>query len=130
MRLLLDTQVLIWLMTDRDWLNRRERQAIDAGNELVVSTLSLIELRIKRRTERRRGLSATVPSPEHAIVFCAARDIVIHPLLAEHTTLTLANDPPHGDPFDEMILAHAQGLQAKLLTRDKHLRDHPLAYQP
>lgn len=42
----------------------------------------------------------------------------------------LAEDTPHNDPFDELLLAHAQALQAVLLTRDSDMIDHPLAYQP
>jgi PIN domain nuclease of toxin-antitoxin system len=37
---------------------------------------------------------------------------------------------PHKDPFDEMLLIHAQQLGARFLTRDRLLVDHPLAISP
>ena len=130
MRLLLDTQVLVWLASDRKKLSGRERSAVADASELLVSALSLMELRIKTRAERRRGQAASVMSPDDAIAFCQARGIPIHPLTADDLTVVLELDPSHGDPFDELLLAHAQVLQARLLTRDSKLRKHPLAYQP
>ncbi|WP_425230914.1 type II toxin-antitoxin system VapC family toxin [Sphingomonas sp.] len=127
---MLDTQILIWVLGNRRRLSSREGIAIEAADELLVSGLSLMELRIKGRAERRRGKPLSVPPPEHAIAFCAARDISIHPFTAADTAITLDVDPPHGDPFDEMLLAHTQALQARLLTRDAKLLRHPLAYQP
>ena len=88
-----------------------------------------MELRIKRRAERRRGKPVSILSPADAIAFCDARRIAIHPFLPDDTTLDLNEEPSHGDPFDEMLLAHTQALQARLLTRDKKLRRHPLAYR-
>ena len=130
MRLLLDTQVLIWLASDRKKLSARERTAIAEASELLVSALSLMELRIKTRAERRRGREPSLISPHEAMVFCQVRKIPIHPLTAEDLTVILDPEPSHGDPFDELLLAHAQALQARLLTRDRKLGKHPLAYQP
>ena len=129
MRLLLDTQILVWLIDDRARLSPRERTAIAAADELLVSALSLMELRIKRRAERRRGKPESILSPADAIAFCEARRIAFHPFLPANTTLDLGEELPHGDPFDEMLLAHTQALRARLLTRDKKLRRHPLAYR-
>lgn len=130
MRLLLDTQILVWLADDRHRLSARERTAIAGADELLVSTLSLMELRIKAGAERRRGRALSLLSPADAIAFCQARSIPIHPIAPSDTTVLLPDDPPQGDPFDEMLLAHASALQARLLTRDEKLRDHPLAYHP
>lgn len=130
MRLLLDTQILIWLVEDRKRLSAKEKIAIAAADELLVSALSLMELRVKRRAERRRGKPASIISPAAAIAFCNARRIAIHPFLPDDAAVELDDDPSHGDPFDEMLLAHAQALQARLLTRDDKLQRHPLAYHP
>ena len=129
MKLLLDTQLLILLMMDRRQLSKNEDDAIKNADDLIVSTLSLMELRIKARAERRRGSTPSIPPPVDAVAFCEGHRIVVHPLAPADTIVTLAEDPPHGDPFDELLLAHAQALQAKLLTRDKKLVRHPLVYQ-
>lgn len=130
MRLLLDTQILIFLIASREALSRPERTVLSAADELLASAVSLFELRIKQRAERRRGFAPSVPSPKEAIAFCKARRIAIHPLLPEDTSAELVQDTAHGDPFDEMLIAHASTLQARLLTRDQKLWHHPLAYHP
>lgn len=130
MRLLLDTHILVWLAGEREKLSERERAAIIGSDEVLVSVLSLIELRVKTRAERRRGQPPSVMSPDAAIAFCATRDIAICPLIATDLTAVLATDPPHADPFDELLLAHAQALGARLLTRDEDMAGYPLAYRP
>ena len=130
MRLLLDTQILIWLADDRARLNEREKAAMTSAHELVASAISLMELRIKARAETRRGRAPSLLSPANAIAFCQRWGMVIYPVEPADVTVSLAIDPVHGDPFDELMLAHAQALGARLLTRDRKLLDHPLAYHP
>jgi PIN domain nuclease of toxin-antitoxin system len=49
------------------------------------------------------------------------------PLTGEICATALDTPLPHDDPFDELLLIHAQYLGIKLLTRDTKLLDHPLA---
>lgn len=130
MKLLLDTQILVWLAEDRRRLNIREKTAIETAGKLIVSVLSLIELRIKARAEQRRGRPPSLLSPADAIAFCERRQIFVSSVRPTDITVALSVDPSHGDPFDEMLLAHARALDALLLTRDDLLRGHPLAYHP
>ena len=130
MRLLLDTQMLIWLASDRGKLSAQEQAALAGGSELLASALSLMELRIKTRAQRRRGHEPTLMTPADAIAFCRQRDIAICPVAADVLIVVLDEEPEHGDLFDELLLAHAQLLRARLLTRDSKLLKHPLAYQP
>ena len=51
------------------------------------------------------------------------------PAPADYAT-PLAVELSHGDPFDEMLLIHAQRFGAKLLTCDRLLLGHPLVVQP
>lgn len=127
---MLDTQMLVWLAGDRRKLSAQEKVAIAQADELIVSVLALMELRVKLRAERRRGKPPSVMSPADAIAFCDERRIAIHPLVGDDLTISLDLEPAHGDPLDELMLAHAQASQARLLTRDSKLRDHPLAYHP
>lgn len=122
--------MLIWLASERHRLSAREKAAISTADELVVSALSLVEIRVKTRAERRRGKPPSLMSPASAISFCAARNVPIYPLAADDLTIQLEIEPAHADPFDELILAHAQALQARLLTRDRKLHKHPLVYHP
>jgi len=131
MKILLDTHVLVWLATERHQLSRWEQDAIgNPDHVLIVSSISIWELRAKVRAERRRGRQELMLDPVGAIRFCAAADILVDLFTAEDATVALAVEPPHGDPFDEMLLVHAQRLGARLLTRDERMVDHPLAYLP
>ena len=127
MKLLLDTHFLIWLVDGDDQIGARETALLDDAEQLLVSVVSLWELRIKRRTERRRGGPARTLSPETAIAFCEAAKLTLAALEPTDVTARLAADPDTADPFDEMLLVHAHRLGARLLTRDEKLLGHPLA---
>ena len=129
MRVLLDTHILIWLAVDRAQLSYRELAVIENEDAaLLLSSISLWELRAKIRSEKRRDRRELNLDPASAITFCEGARIDIDDVRIDDTTLPLAVEPPHGDPFDEMLLVHAQRLGAKLLTRDRKLLGHPLAY--
>lgn len=131
MKLLIDTHILVWLATNPDELSVKERAAlIDPDNDIIVSAVSLWELRTKARAERRRGKAELTLFPPEAIAFCDANGIAIRPLKIEDCAVALRVEPSNNDPFDEMLIVHAQQLGARLLTRDEHLVRHPLAYHP
>jgi PIN domain nuclease of toxin-antitoxin system len=51
------------------------------------------------------------------------------PLVPRHALAPLSPPATHKDPFDEMLLIQAQVEGLRLLTRDRALLDHPLAYR-
>lgn len=131
MRLVIDTHYLIWMATDRAQLTFAEKALlIDPDTEVIVSAVSIWELRMKVRAERRRGKAEMTLFPAAALSFCKANDIPIWPLSVEDCTVVLRVEPTNYDAFDEMIVIHAQEAGARLLTRDEHLEHHPLAYHP
>jgi PIN domain nuclease of toxin-antitoxin system len=130
MRLLLDTHFLVWIGKEQDKINRAERALLaQPESELLVSVLSLWELRIKWNLRDRQGRRKGVLDPDSALQLAIENDMQVESLEPEDPTLPL--DPPlaHRDPFDEMLLVHAKRLDAKLLTRDRALIDHPLTYR-
>ena len=127
MRVLLDTHFLIWTATDPQKITRRE-QALITRSELIVSAVSIFELRLKWQKfggghHRRPDLI----DPVVALALIAGNGIELAPLTGEDCAASLDVAVPHRDPFDEMLLIHAQRLGAKLLTRDADLHGHPLA---
>ncbi len=55
MRLLLDTHIALWAVTDSPRLSIKARNLIeDLSNEIFVSTVSVREIAIKRSLARRR----------------------------------------------------------------------------
>lgn len=130
MKLLLDTHFLYWLATEPHKVHPAERQVLaDPLNDLYVSVVSLWEIRIKWLASQRVGSSWCSMSPEEAASFAVDQDMRIEILGADDTMALLDPPPTHRDPFDEMLLVHAQRLGARLLTRDRLLADHPLALQ-
>lgn len=131
MKLLLDTHFLVWMASDPEEIGDHERRAL-TGDEtvLLASAISLWELRVKRIAEQRRRRPPSVVPPDQALKFCEANGIAVLPITGGDCGRSLAVPVPHNDPFDEMLLVHAQQHDALLLTRDRDLLAHPLAYQP
>ncbi|CAN5389477.1 type II toxin-antitoxin system VapC family toxin [soil metagenome] len=131
MRVLLDTHILLWMARCPERLNRFERDILAIEDTtLLVSVLSIWELRIKWQKFDRHGVRKGEFSPERALIYIEQHDLELVPLSGPELTAVL--EPPllHSDPFDEMLLVHAGRCRAKLLTRDRHLIAHPLAIRP
>jgi PIN domain nuclease of toxin-antitoxin system len=127
-RILLDTHYLIWLASRPALLTAAERALIDRADcELYVSPVSIWEVRLKWQAVDRNGERKGVLAPEDALTYVDRTDLRLAPLTGGDCAAALDPPIPHKDPFDEMLLIHAAQLEAKFLTRDKQLRDHPLA---
>jgi len=129
-RLLLDTHILVWLATERHELKSWEMDALLSAEALFLSALSVWEIRLKWRNSARKASSEALVTPAAVLAFVASSPIELVALTADDCATALDPQPRHRDPFDEMLLVHAQRLGARLLTRDRNLRDHPLAYLP
>lgn len=130
MKLLIDTHFLVWLATDRDRITRSEMAAMDRSDASFVSLLSIWELRLKWRTSERRGKASSLIRPDQALAFIDNSPLMLELLDVADLAAVLSPPIDHGDPFDEMLLVHAQRLGARLLTRDRALSRHPLVLQP
>lgn len=130
MRLLLDTHYLIWLARGDPRVGPRARELLfGEGVDVLVSVISLWEIRMNWLSFRADGSRKGVLSPDLAVDFIRSNDWVITPLNESDCLERLQHPPRHGDPHDEMLLVHTQRLYAKLLTADRALVDHPLAYR-
>ena len=128
MRLLLDTHIVHWMVSDPSQIKRREHELI-ANGDVHVSAVSIWELRLKWQKLDRHGRRKGTLDPDHAMAYVVRNPISLVPLTGEDCAAFLAQPLVHNDPFDEMLLIHAQQLGAKLLTRDRLLAGHPLALQ-
>ncbi len=129
MRLLLDTHILVWLAKRPEKLTAADK-AIFAKPEgrFLVSSVSIWELRIKWNGRRDSGREELL-APLEAIIFAERQGFELAALQPPDCAVSLDVPIIHRDPFDEQLLIHAQQLNAKLLTRDGRLADHPLAYR-
>ncbi len=129
MRFLLDTHIAYWLVAERENLSVSEYHLlVDPINELSISTVSVWELRIKWNTFYRSGDRKGPIDPLKVIASIHKLGLSIEPLIAEHAAASLHMPIPHCDPFDDLLLTIAQETGRKLFTRDRKLRDHPLAF--
>jgi PIN domain nuclease of toxin-antitoxin system len=69
-----------------------------------------------------------VPSPD-AGNLARKLGFEVVPILEEHVVTELWEAPPTNDPFDRLLLAVAQVEGLKLVTLDRALLGHPLAFK-
>ena len=128
MLLLLDTHILLSLGDeDQEPLPAFVEQAVrDRRNLLFASVVSLWEIAIKHRLGK---LPLPCPLEEwpHLLstMGVSVLDVHISHVVAEADPL-----PETKDPFDRLLVAICQCEAMRLLTRDKALLRHPLAWKP
>ncbi len=129
MRLLLDTHVVFWLVAERHKLSANELALlVEPLNDLCVSAVSIWELRIKWNSFYSSGERKGPDDPAKFLEGARKLGLGVDPLLPEYGAATLQHPMDHSDPFDDLLLTIAQETGRKLMTRDKKLRGHPLAY--
>lgn len=128
MRLLLDTHIAVWAALDPAALTEAERKRMsDAGAQLVLSAVTVWELRLKWHSFHISGGRKGPINPAAVVAFAEAIAWELLPLTAGHAAAELAQPLGHKDPFDELLLVQAQAEGMRLLTRDAKLVGHPFA---
>lgn len=113
--MLLDTHVVLWLLTDDASLGPRARALLDAATERLVSTASLWEMAIKADVGK-------LAVPDDLPTRVAAAGLRWLPPTATHTWAVRGlRGVPHRDPFDRLLLAQASVERLPLLTADQVL---------
>ncbi len=122
MRLLLDTSIVIWLMTNPQRAARQGPALRSDDNELAVSAVCAWEMSIKYALGR-----LPLPEPPARYVPGAVAVLGATPIPVTHEhALGVAELPPiHGDLFDRLLVAQAIALDATLVTGDAILADYP-----
>lgn len=124
MRLLLDTHVALWAVSDPDALSATAREVIVGADEIRLSVVSPWELVIK---------SALGKLVLHRTVEDLCRELE-HEFGAQSLAVTLAHvvevgrlAPHHGDPFDRLLLAQARVEGLTIVTRDPLFAEYGVA---
>lgn len=121
MAVLVDTHILLELLSTGE----------AAGAEwtklaVFVSVASLWEVAIKVRQGK---LKTDVPVTEIEESFAALGGTWL-PVSAGHAVAEVDPWPDTKDPFDRLLLAICQVESLRLVTHDRKLIDHPLAWKP
>lgn len=116
MRLLLDTQAMLWFLANNPRLSAAaESSILDPANERWLSPISLLEIAIKVRIGK-----LTLHAP-FAVLFpahLAQNRIELLPLEARHMEPLTRLPMHHKDPFDRLIAATTLVEQLTLVSSD------------
>ncbi len=117
MKVLLDTNALIWWMEDSRRLGPRARRRLaDPRTTVMATVVSLWEITMKHR-------SGKFSSPGSAYLpFIAEQQIALVGISLSHLEAVEGLGMHHADPFDHLILAQAKVERAALMTSDGHMR--------
>ncbi|HEX5759146.1 MAG TPA: type II toxin-antitoxin system VapC family toxin [Thermoanaerobaculia bacterium] len=118
MKLLLDTQLLLWAAGQPERLSARARKLLqDARNELLFSAASLWEIAIKK-TLGRDDFRVEPRLLRRGLLDNGYREL---PVTSQHAVSIDGLPPLHKDPFDRLLLAQALTEGITLLTADAQL---------
>lgn len=127
MRVLLDTQIVLWAFIRPDRINQEERDALQSSrNRLFVSVVSIWEAAIKA------GLGKLDVPEDFPELIRSRADLRLLPVEVEHAWRVRRLPDLHRDPFDRLLVAQASVEGLTLMTRDGALRgyDIPIFGQP
>lgn len=122
MKLLVDTQILIWSTTSPERTpSLAQAQLEDLNNSVWFSVISLWEVAIKRALNK-AAFTLEVGLWRDSLFEAGFQEL---PILGKHV-FSLAGLPMlHKDPFDRLLLAQAIAENMLLLTTDGILASYP-----
>lgn len=120
MKLLLDTQIALWVVTGNARLSRRARTLLDDGDDPHVSVVTIWEIAIKHALQRGSPNDMPVSGTEARRLFEQA-GFALLPVTPDHAAAVDDLPPLHGDPFDRMLIAQARTEPMHFLTADRRL---------
>ena len=124
MRLLLDTNALLWALTNGPRIAPARDLLLDDENEVFVSTVSWWEIAIKVRIGK---LDANLRELRTTVQKSGFLEL---PLLGSHAEMLATMPRYHNDPFDHMLVAQAMAEPMQLLSGDSVLAQYtPLVLQ-
>ena len=123
MRLLLDTQAVIWHYHNNPALSKKAADAIESdGNQIVISTVSIWEMTIKVGSGKLKL--------EKPVVDIVARYKIkgahILPVNEEHALGVGGLPDIHRDPFDRLLVSQAKLENMTIVTVDELIQQYPV----
>jgi PIN domain nuclease of toxin-antitoxin system len=119
MRVLLDTQAMLWFLLDHPQLSSPAKVTIeDPATEVEVSPASYWEIAIKIRLGK-----YALPEPYETFMDreLAANDFRILHILPKHSSLLTTMPMYHKDPFDRLLVAQSLVEGIPLVSSDPQL---------
>jgi PIN domain nuclease of toxin-antitoxin system len=117
LRILLDTDVVLWQMAGTRAIGVRAQAEIERASELLFSVVSFAEIGVKAAIGR-----LTVPDDLHEQAIASGLHIL--PLAPDHGLAVAELPMHHRDPFDRLLIAQARGERLAIMTADRRLVDY------
>jgi PIN domain nuclease of toxin-antitoxin system len=112
MKLLLDTHILLWWLTQDRKLSQTETTIItDPDNLIFVSAATAWEIAVKK-------MIGKLEAPDDLPAALAANNFLELPISIEHSQKLYHLPLHHHDPFDRIMVAQAMSEGLTLMTRD------------
>jgi PIN domain nuclease of toxin-antitoxin system len=117
-RLLLDTHIALWAITDNPRLPGEAKLLIqEQRNEIFVSAASVWEIAIKHSL----GRGVMPISGQEALKYFTESGYRLLSISAIHAALVEELPQYHADPFDRILVAQARHEPMRLITHDSLL---------
>ncbi len=124
MRLLLDTHVFLWYITDDSRLHAASAEAIqDEANEVFLSVVSVWEALAKHQLGK---LPLVTPADEYLRSRREQHNIASLPFDEPSLSHLLRLPLHHRDPFDRMLICQALQHELKVVTADALFDRYPI----
>jgi len=120
MKLLLDTQVFLWLRTEPQKVSSKALSVyLERNNITYLSIVSIWEMQIKHQIGK---LDLNMPLQEIIEEQCRTNSLKILPLRLNHIFGLQRLPLHHKDPFDRLLLVQAQYEKLCLISSDSKFR--------
>jgi PIN domain nuclease of toxin-antitoxin system len=112
MKLLLDTHILIWWLSEASRLSQTEIGLItDSDNFIFVSAATAWEIAVKK-------MIGKLEAPDDLPAALAINNFLELPITIEHSQKLYQLPLHHNDPFDRIMVAQAMSEDLTFMTRD------------
>lgn len=118
MRILLDTHVYLWCLTNDKHLTKRSKKIITDADEVYVSAASIWEIAIKVKLGK---LDTNVHKVVEAIAASGFSELAV---TTQHALMVSEVPEIHRDPFDRILIAQTLSEPLRLITADKILQKY------
>ena len=121
MKLLLDTHILLWWLTEPGSLSKEAGKAINNGSNVVyVSAAVIWEMVIKKSLGK-------LEMPDNIEQMLQLNNFNLLPVTVAHTLAVDKLPHHHRDPFDRMLVAQAMHEKLTLVSRDPQIKKYDVS---
>ena len=122
MRILVDTHVFLWAITDDPRLSSVHKALyLDSSNDLYLSVTSMWEMLIKSGLGK---LPLPTPAAGYIVKQMEKNRLLALPIRFSHLTALESLPPLHRDPFDRMLAAQARAENIPIMSVDSEFRKY------